>query len=98
MRDRAVIADVECPLRTSTRMTRTEFVRTLEDTLGVAPGELQPSFTRDSVAGWSSLTDVTILTLLFSEFDLDAEEELLEYRSVGDLLAILDGKRVFADA
>jgi hypothetical protein len=79
-------------------MTRTEFVRTLEDTLGVAPGELQPSSTRESVAGWSSLTDVTILTILFSEFELDAEEDLLDYRSVGDLLAILDDKRVFADA
>ena len=79
-------------------MTRAEFVRTLEDTLGVAPGQLQPSDTRESVGSWSSLTDVTILTLLFSEFGLEAEEELLEYRSVGDLLDILDRHRVFADS
>jgi len=79
-------------------MTRAEFVRTLEDTLGLATGQLQPSDTRESIAGWSSLTDVTILTLLFSEFGLEAEDELLEYRSVGELLAILDRHRVFADA
>jgi acyl carrier protein len=79
-------------------MTRAEFVRTLEDTLGVGPGELQPADTRDSVAGWSSLTDVTILTMLFSEFGLEAEDELLEYRSIGELLAILDRYRVFGDS
>jgi acyl carrier protein len=79
-------------------MTRTQFIRTLEDTLGVSAGQLQPSDTRESVAGWSSLTDVTILTILFSEFGLEAEEQLLEYRSVGDLLSILDGQRVFADS
>jgi len=79
-------------------MTRAEFVRTLEDTLGVDAGGLQTSDTRESVAGWSSLTDVTILTILFSEFGLEAEEELLEYRSVGELLAILDHHGVFADA
>lgn len=78
-------------------MTRAEFVRTLEDTLGVPAGQLQPSDTRESIAGWSSLTDVTILTILFSEFGLEAEDELLEYRSIGDLLAILDRYRVFAD-
>jgi acyl carrier protein len=81
-----------------TVMTRSEFVRTLEETLGVPSGGLQPSDTRDTVGGWSSLTDVTILTILFSEFGLEAEDELLEYRSVGDLLAILDGHRVFADS
>lgn len=79
-------------------MTRAEFMRTLEDTLGVAPGQLQLCDTRESVAGWSSLTDVTILTLVFSEFGLEAEEELLEYRSVGDLLEVLDRHRAFADS
>jgi hypothetical protein len=79
-------------------MTRTEFVRTLEDTLGVPPGQLRPSDTRDSVAGWSSLIDVTILTILFSEFGLEAEDDLLEYRSIGDLLGILDRHQVFAES
>lgn len=79
-------------------MTRAQFVRTLEDTLGVPPGQLQPSDTRDSVPGWSSLTDVTILTLVFSEFGLEAEQELLEYQSVGELLELLDRQRVFADS
>jgi len=78
-------------------MTRTEFMRTLEDMLGVPAGQLQPSDTRESVAGWSSLTDVTILTILFSEFGLEAEDDLLEYRTVGELIGILDRHRVFAD-
>ena len=82
----------------ATSMTRTQFVRTLEETLALPPGRLQPADTRESVPGWSSLIDVTILTILFSEFGLEAEEELLEYRSVGELLAILDGHRVFADS
>jgi acyl carrier protein len=82
----------------ATAMTRSEFVRTLEETFGVPPGGLQPSDTRASVGGWSSLTDVTILTILFSEFGLEAEDELLDYRSIGDLLAILDRHRVFADS
>jgi acyl carrier protein len=82
----------------ATSMTRGEFVRTLEDTLGVPSGQLLPTDTRESVAGWSSLTDVTILTMLFSEFGLEAEDELLEYRSIGELLAILDRHRVFADS
>ncbi len=59
---------------------------------------LQPSDTRDTIAGWSSLIDVTILTIIFSELGLEAEEDLLEYRSVGELLAILDRKRAFADS
>jgi len=83
---------------TAAAMTRTQFIRTLEDTFGLAPGQLQLSDTRESVPGWSSLTDVTILTILFSEFGLEAEEELLEYRSVDDLLGILDNHRVFKDS
>ncbi len=79
-------------------MTRAEFVRAIEETLGVGVGELQPTDTRESVASWSSLTDATILTLLFSEFGLEAEDELLEYRSIGELLTILERHRVFADS
>ncbi|HEY2432302.1 MAG TPA: hypothetical protein VGI12_06475 [Vicinamibacterales bacterium] len=77
-------------------MTRTQLMRTLEDTLGVPPGQLQLTDTRESVPGWSSLMDVTILTILFSEFGLEAEDELLEYRSIGELVAILDRHGVLA--
>ena len=79
-------------------MTRDAFISTLEETLGVPPQGLRPTDTRDSVKGWSSLTDVTILTIIFSELGIDAEEDLLGYRSVGELLDILDRKQAFADS
>jgi hypothetical protein len=79
-------------------MTRDAFIATLEETLGVAHRGLQPTDTRETVTGWSSLTDVTILTIIFSELGLEAEEDLLDYTSVGDLLEILDRKRAFADS
>lgn len=79
-------------------MTRDAFITTLEETLGVPPRALKPTDTRETVKGWSSLTDVTILTIIFAELGIEAEEDLLDYKSVGELLAILDGKRAFADS
>jgi len=79
-------------------MTRHAFIATLEETLGVQPSGLRPTDTRDTIKGWSSLTDVTILTIIFSELGLEAEEDLLDYKSVGELLEILDRKHAFADS
>jgi acyl carrier protein len=79
-------------------MTRAAFVATLEGILGVGPGALQTTDTRESVPGWSSLTDVNILTVVFSELGIEAEEELLDYKSVGELLDILDGHGAFSDS
>ena len=79
-------------------MTRGAFITTLEETLGVDPGALQLTDTRESVKGWSSLTDVTILTVIFSELGIEAEEDLLDYKTVGDLLEILDSRTAFSDS
>jgi acyl carrier protein len=79
-------------------MTKDTFIATLEETLGVPPQSLRSTDTRDTVKGWSSLTDVTILTVIFSELGLEAEEDLLDYKSVGELLEILDRRRAFADS
>jgi hypothetical protein len=79
-------------------MTRDAFIATLGDTLGVPPESLRSTDTRETVKGWSSLTDVTILTVIFSELGIEAEEDLLDYKSVGELLEILDRKRAFADS
>jgi acyl carrier protein len=79
-------------------MTKDAFISTLEETLGVPPRGLQLTDTRETVKGWSSLTDVTILTVIFSELGIEAEDELLDYRSVGELLEILDRKRAFGDS
>ena len=79
-------------------MTKDAFIATLEETLGVQPRGLQPTDTRETVKGWSSLTDVTILTIIFSELGIEAEDDLLDYKSVGELLDILDRRRAFADS
>jgi acyl carrier protein len=77
-------------------MTRAAFLRTLEEILGVAPGALRTTDTRQTIAGWSSLTDVTILTVIFSELGIEAEDDLLDYTSVGDLLDILERLNAFS--
>ena len=77
-------------------MTKAAFLTTLEEILGVAPGALQASDTRESVPGWSSLTDVTILTVIFSELGIEAEDDLLDYKSVGELLDILERRNAFS--
>lgn len=79
-------------------MTRAAFITTLEETLGVEPGALKPTDTRETIKGWSSLTDVTILTVIFSELGIEAEEDLLDYRTVGELLEILDRRTAFSDS
>jgi acyl carrier protein len=82
----------------ATSMTKAAFIATLEEVLGVRPGELQVTDTRETVPGWSSLIDVNILTVIFSELGIEAEEDLLDYKSVGDLLEILDRLNAFASA
>jgi acyl carrier protein len=79
-------------------MTKNAFISTLEETLGVPARALRPTDTRDTITGWSSLTDVTILTIIFSELGIEAEDDLLDYKSVGELLQILEGKQAFADS
>ena len=81
----------------ATQMTRAAFLTTLEEILNVPPGRLEMTDTRESVAGWSSLTDVNILTVIFSELGIEAEEDLLDYQSVGELVDILDRRHAFSD-
>ena len=80
----------------ATGMTKAAFFTTLEEILGVAPGALEATDNRESVPGWSSLTDVTILTVVFSELGIEAEDDLLDYKSVGELLEILERRNAFA--
>jgi acyl carrier protein len=77
-------------------MTKAAFLRTLEEILGTAPGQLRTTDTRQTIPGWSSLTDVTILTVIFSELGIEAEDDLLDYKSVGDLLDILERLNAFS--
>lgn len=75
-------------------MTRTGFKSLLEEILHVPPGGLRDDDTRQSVETWSSLADVEILSVLSSEFGIDAE--LVEYDTVGELLSFLDERQAFA--
>jgi acyl carrier protein len=81
----------------ATQMTKTAFLTTLEEILGVPPNGLRLTDTRESVPGWSSLTDVNILTVVFTDLGIEAEEELLDYKSVGELLDILESRDAFSD-
>jgi hypothetical protein len=82
--------------RIAIQMTKPAFLRTLEEILGTAPGQLQATDTRQTIPGWSSLIDVTILTVIFSELGIEAENDLLDYQSVGDLLGILERLNAFS--
>ena len=77
-------------------MTKRAFTAMLEEILRVPPGQLTESDTRESVENWSSLADVEILTVISSEFGLDAE--IFEYESVGELLTQLEERQAFTAA
>ncbi len=73
-------------------MTQAAFKAILEDILSVPPGMLKKSDTRDTLEEWSSLADVEILSVISSEFGIEADSSLLYYESVGELLEILERK------
>jgi acyl carrier protein len=75
-------------------MTKPSFKALLEEILRVPPGELSENDSRESVENWSSLADVEILTVVSSEFGIDAE--LLEYETVGELLTQLEERQAFS--
>ena len=77
-------------------MTKAAFLTTLEEILGLEPGAIRATDSRESVPGWSSLTDVTILTIVFSELGIEAEDDLLDYKSVGELIEILERRNAFS--
>jgi len=68
----------------------------LEEILDVPPGSLAETDTRDTIKGWSSLTDVQILTAVWSELGVDAEAEDFSFESVGELLHLLDANEAFS--
>jgi acyl carrier protein len=79
-----------------TPMTRSGFKAALEEILQLPCGSLQESDSRETVAGWSSIADVQILTTITSEFELEPDTALLEAETVSDLLDALETKNVFS--
>lgn len=76
-------------------MTRSSFYAVLEDILQMPHGSLKESDSRASVATWSSLADVQILTIVSSEFGMEADAELIEAETVGDLVRLLEERNAF---
>lgn len=77
-------------------MTRSAFKTALEEILEMPRGTLQESDSRETVASWSSIADVQILTTITSEFGLEPDMALLEAETVGDLLDALETKNAFS--
>lgn len=77
-------------------MTRAAFQNALANILDVPRSALRDADTRDTLANWTSLADVKILTMINSEFGIEPDAELLSAESIGDLLAELDRRQVFA--
>ena len=77
-------------------MTKAAFKSLLEDILGVPSGSLANSDTRDTISGWSSLTDVQIMTAIWSELGVESEAGAFDFENIGELLAQLDETQAFS--
>jgi len=78
-------------------MTRTSFVRALEEILGLEPRTLREDSSRDSLEEWTSLADVQIFSLIESECGIEPSEELLSAETIGDLLRTLQKLGAFRE-
>jgi acyl carrier protein len=76
-------------------MTRTNFLRALEEILGLDRRTLRVEDSRDTINQWTSLADVQIFSLIETEFGIEPNDELITAETVGDLLRILQNHDVF---
>jgi acyl carrier protein len=77
-------------------MTRLEFQAAVEDLFKVPRGSLKLSDTRDNVKTWESFVDVDLLNLIEKEFGIEAESEIMEQETFGELLQLLESKGAFS--
>ena len=78
-------------------MTRLEFQAAAEDLFKIPRGSLKLSDTRDSVKTWESFVDVDLLNLIEKEFGIEAESEIMEQETFGELLQLVESKGAFSD-
>jgi acyl carrier protein len=80
-------------------MTKKEFREALEDILGVPRGALRDSDTRETIPTWDSVADVQLVLFIQSNYacEAEAEAELLEAESVGQLLYVLERQNIFPE-
>ena len=76
-------------------MTKTDLESALEEIFDVPRGSLQLTDSRDTVDSWTSIADVQILTMISTEFGIEADADLLQAETVGDLLQVLQDKGAF---
>ncbi len=78
-------------------MTRTDFVRALEEIFGLERRSLREDGSRGTIDEWTSLADVQIFSLIECEFGIEPTEELISAETVGDLLRILQDQGAFRE-
>jgi len=78
-------------------MTRTEFVRALEEIFGLERRALREESSRESIEEWTSLADVQVFSLIESEFGIEPTEELIGAETIGDLLRVLQDQGAFRE-
>ncbi len=78
-------------------MTRTDFVRALEEIFGLERRTLREDSSRETIEEWTSLADVQIFSLIESEFGIEPNEELISAETVGGLLRILQDRGAFQE-
>jgi hypothetical protein len=69
----------------------------MEEILDVPTRALREEDSRDTVAQWTSLTDVQIFSLITSEFGIEPDSGLIESETVGDLLMVLHRRGAFRE-
>ena len=78
-------------------MTKSAFKDILEDVLRVPRGSLKDSDSRETLSGWDSVADAQIIALIAGESGTETDAELLLADTIGDLLNMLEDRRVLAD-
>jgi hypothetical protein len=77
-------------------MTRTEFQEGVEDILKVPRGSLKDTDSRDTIEAWSSFSDLDIVEFIQHNFGFEPDADFMEAESFGDILRMLENKRVFS--
>lgn len=76
-------------------MTRSTFLQAMEDILGLGRDTLKESDSRETIEGWTSLADVQLFGLIENDLGIEADSELIEAGTVGELTRILDERGAF---
>jgi hypothetical protein len=79
-------------------MTRSGFLRAMEEILGVPSRTLRETDSRDTIAQWSSLADVNLSAMIASQLGIEPDGEMIEAETVGDLVGILETRGAFGSA